>query len=144
MADHIGAGRGRPAPDIGTGDGALTHHLHELDYRTTGIDFSPSAIAAAAQKTRSHQHGEELTRHLMDFAADDVNALPYRAYAVVTCRLLYRWTGDKPAFPDRVRKVLAPRGISWVVTELAGRREDSDPCKHLGINVAEAETLTAG
>ncbi|WNM33670.1 hypothetical protein RKE30_26415 [Streptomyces sp. Li-HN-5-11] len=32
----------------------------------------------------------------------------------------------------------------WVVTELAGRREDSDPCEHLGITSAEAETLTAG
>ncbi|MEU9446502.1 class I SAM-dependent methyltransferase [Streptomyces sp. NPDC048304] len=120
------------------------HHLHELEYRTTGIDFSPTAIAATAQKTRSDQHGEGLTRHPMDFAADDVNALPDRAYTVVTCRLVYRWMDDKPAFLDRVRKVLAPGGTFWVVTELAGRREDSDSCKHLGINVAETETLTAG
>jgi SAM-dependent methyltransferase len=144
LTDHVGPGRGRPALDIGTGDGALAHHLHELGYRTTGIDFSPSALAEAAQNTRSHQHGEGPTWHLMDFAADDVNALPDRAYAVVTCRLVYRWVDDKPAFLDRVRKLLAPGGTFWVVTELAGRREDGDPCNHLGISLAEAETLTAG
>jgi SAM-dependent methyltransferase len=108
----------------------------ELGYRTTGIGFSPSGIAAAAQKTRSHQHGQGPTRHLMDFAADDPDALPYRAYAVVTCRLVYRWMDDKPAFLDRVRKVLAPDGTFPVVTEPAGRREDNDPCKHLGITAA--------
>ncbi|PZH06934.1 class I SAM-dependent methyltransferase [Streptomyces sp. NTH33] len=143
LADHVGLGRGRPALDIGTGDGALARHLHQLGYRTTGIDFAPSAIAAA-QSIRTTRHGDGPTWRLMDFIADDLITLPDPAYAIVTCRLVYRWMDDKPAFLNRVRQVLAPGGTFWIVTELAGRREDSDPLRHLGITAAEAETLTAG
>ncbi|GLV74561.1 class I SAM-dependent methyltransferase [Streptomyces hygroscopicus] len=140
LADHVGPGRGRPALDIGTGEGSLARHLHQLGYRTTGIDFAPSAITAA----RDTQQSEGPAWHLMDFTSDDLSALPDPAYAVVTCRLVYRWMDDKAAFLDRVRQVLAPRGTLWVVTELAGRREAADPCRHLGISPAEAEILTAG
>ncbi|POX52828.1 class I SAM-dependent methyltransferase [Streptomyces sp. Ru72] len=140
LTDRVGPGRGRPALDIGTGDGALARHLDRLGYRTTGVDFSPSAIAAA----QSSRRGDGPTWCLMNFTADDLGALPERAYAVVTCRLVYRWMDDKAAFLDRVRQVLAPGGTFWVVTELAGRREEGDPRKHLGITAAEAETLTAG
>ncbi|GGZ68364.1 class I SAM-dependent methyltransferase [Streptomyces bluensis] len=143
LADFVGPGRGRLALDIGTGYGALAHHVHKLGYCTTGIDFAPSAIAAAAKNAPGHQHGEGPTWRLMDFTNENLSALPDPAYAIVTCRLAYRWMDDKPAFLDRVRQVLAPGGIFWVVTELGGRREDSDPNKHLGITVAEAETLTA-
>jgi hypothetical protein len=142
LADHVGPGLGRRALDIGAGDGTLARHLHQLGYRTTGIDCAPSAIAAA-RSTQSTRHGHGPAWRLMDFIADDLSALPDPAYAVVTCRLVYRWMDDKPAFLDRVRHVLAPGGTFWVVTELAGRREDSDPRKHLGITAAEAETLTA-
>lgn len=143
LSEHLGPGRGRPALDIGTGDGALARHLHRLGHRTTGIDFAPSAIAAA-RKARTPQNGEGPTWLLMDFATDDLRALPEPAYAVVACRFVYRWIDDKPAFLDRVRGVLAPGGTFWVVTEVAGRREESDPVKNLGITAAEAETLTAG
>ncbi|MQY34426.1 Ubiquinone biosynthesis O-methyltransferase [Streptomyces sp. RB17] len=139
LADHVGPGRGRPALDIGTGDGALARHLHRLGYRTTGIDVAPSALTAA----RNAQHDDGPAWRLMDFTADDLSTLPDPAYAVVTCRLVYRWTDDKPAFLDRVRQILVPGGTFWIVTEVAGRRPDSDPRNHLGITTAEAETLTA-
>ncbi|MFI9249909.1 class I SAM-dependent methyltransferase [Streptomyces sp. NPDC053069] len=140
LADHVGPGRGRPALDIGTGEGSLARHLHQLGYRTTGIDFAPSAIAAA----RNTQQSEGPAWHLMDFTSDDLSTLPDPAYAVVTCRLVYRWMDDKAGFLDRVRQVLAPGGTFWVVTELAGRRKENDPYRHLGITSAEAEILTAG
>ncbi|MFH8800890.1 class I SAM-dependent methyltransferase [Streptomyces sp. NPDC017936] len=143
LADHIGPGRGRPALDIGTGDGALARRLHQLGYRTTGIDFAPSAVAAA-RATPLSGHGAGPVLRLMDFVTDDLSALPDPAYAVVTCRLVYRWSEDKPAFLDRVRQVLAPGGTFWVVTEVAGRRETGDPRQGLGISPAEAEVLTAG
>lgn len=140
LAEHVGPGHGRPALDIGTGDGALARHLHHLGYRTTGIDFAPSAIAAA--QDAQPQGGP--TWRLMDFSTDDLSTLPDPAYTVVACRLVYQWLDDKPAFLDRVRRVLAPGGTFWVVTEITGRREDSDPYQHLGITAAEAESLTAG
>jgi hypothetical protein len=61
-----------------------------------------------------------------------------------TCRLVYRWMDDKPAFRDSVRRLLPPGGTFWAVTEIAGRRDESDPLTYLGITAAEVETLTAG
>ncbi|MFI9645729.1 class I SAM-dependent methyltransferase [Streptomyces sp. NPDC052040] len=143
LAEHLGPGRGCPALDIGCGDGTLTRHLHHrLGYRATGVDCSPSAVALATAK----QPGPDPQPSWLcaDITADDLSALPDPSYAAVTCRLVYRWLDDKPAFLDRVRRLLAPGGCFWVVTEIAGRREATDPRAHLGITPAEAETLTAG
>ncbi|MEU0336671.1 class I SAM-dependent methyltransferase [Streptomyces sp. NPDC006193] len=74
LAAHIGPGRGRPALDIGTGDGAPAYHLHRLGHRTTGVDCAP--------------------RQLMDFAADDLSALPASAVWVVSEIAGRREAGD--------------------------------------------------
>ncbi len=48
-------------------------------------------------------------------------------------------------FIDRVRRLLAPGGTFWVVTEIAGRRTTSTASlRRLGITAADAELLTAG
>ncbi|WP_338674525.1 class I SAM-dependent methyltransferase [Streptomyces sp. SCSIO 30461] len=141
LEDRLGLGRDRPALDIGCGDGSLARRLAELGYRTTGIDCSPSAVAlAAAQDIGS---GRDPVWRCMDIATDDLRALPEAAYAVITCRLVYRWIGDKAAFLDRVRRLLAPGGTFWVVSEIAGRRAATDPLQGLGITPAQAEILTA-
>ncbi|MFP1629859.1 class I SAM-dependent methyltransferase [Streptomyces sp. 5K101] len=142
LEDHLGPGRDRPALDIGCGDGSLARRLADLGYRTTGIDCSPSAIALAAAQDAGPGH--EPVWRCMDFTTDDLRALPESAYAVVTCRLVYRWIDDKAAFLDRVRHILAPGGTFWVVTEIAGRRPATDPLQGLGITPAQAEILTAG
>lgn len=143
LDEHLGPGRGRPALDIGCGDGALTRRLHHhLGYRTTGIDCSPSALALAAAQDSADEPGP-LWR-CADIGADDPTALPESAYAAITCRLVYRWLDDKGTFVNRVRHLLVPGGVFWVVTEIAGRREDTDPRRSLGITPAEAEILTAG
>ncbi|ADI12492.1 hypothetical protein SBI_09374 [Streptomyces bingchenggensis BCW-1] len=143
LAKHLGPGRRRPALDIGSGDGALARHLHhQLGYRATGIDCAPTALALAAAQDAEAEPGP--VWQLMDFTSGDLGELLEPAYAAVTCRLVYRWVDDKPAFLDRVRHVLAPGGVLWVVTELAERREDTDPLKKLGITAADIEFLTAG
>ncbi|MFD7558855.1 methyltransferase domain-containing protein [Streptomyces sp. NPDC059835] len=140
---HLGPGRGRPALDIGCGDGALARHLHHrLGYRATGIDCSPSALALAA--ALDSPDGPGPLWRCADIGADDLTVLPEPAYAAITCRLVYRWLDDKAAFVDRVRSLLVPGGICWVVAEIAGRRENTDPLQGLGINPADAEILTAG
>lgn len=143
LEDHLGPGRARPALDIGSGDGSLTRRLAQLGYRTTGIDCSPSAVAlATAQDTGP---GRTTVWRCMDFTAHDLSTLPEPAYAVITCRLVYRWIDDKPAFLARVRRLLAPGGVFWVVTEVTGRRTTSDPAlQGLGITATEAELLTSG
>ncbi|WP_328876049.1 class I SAM-dependent methyltransferase [Streptomyces sp. NBC_00287] len=142
LAEHLDPGRGRPALDIGTGAGDLARHLHHrLGYHTTGIDCAPSAITLAAQDTNP---APGPAWQCMDFATDDLGKLPDPPYAVITCRLVYRWMDDKPAFLNRVRSVLAPGGTFWVVTEIAGHRAESDPRTNLGITQAEIEMLTVG
>lgn len=142
LEDHLGPGCARPALDIGCGDGALARRLAQLGYRTTGIDCSPSAIALAA--TQDPGPGIVPIWQRMDITTDDLGTLPEPAYAAITCRLVYRWIDDKAAFLDRVRRLLAPGGTLWVVTEIAGRRAATDPLQGLGITPAEAELLTAG
>ncbi|MFJ8589583.1 hypothetical protein ACIRD2_33770 [Streptomyces sp. NPDC093595] len=71
------------------------------------------------------------------------DGLPEPAYAVITCGLVYRWIDDKAASLGRVRRLLAPGGIFWVVTEIAGRRPAADPLQDLGITPVQAELLTA-
>ncbi|MFJ2744810.1 class I SAM-dependent DNA methyltransferase [Streptomyces sp. NPDC087440] len=144
LAARIGPGNGRPALDIGCGDGTLARYLqHELGYHTTGIDCAPSAIALAeARDTTTRSSGPAW--RCGDIVTDDPSLLPDSAYAVVTCRLVYRWAADKSAFLHRVRQLLAPGGRFWVVTEIAGRRPASDPHQDLGITPGEAELLTTG
>ncbi|MFG3348727.1 class I SAM-dependent methyltransferase [Streptomyces sp. NPDC048018] len=144
MAEHLGPGEGRPALDIGSGDGTLARHLqHELGYRTTGVDCSPSAVAVAA----AHQGGTGPAPawQCLDFTTGDPTTLPDPAYALITCRLVYRWMDDKAGFLGRVRRLLAPGGTFWVVTEIAGRRTTTDPALlGLGIPPTDAELLAAG
>jgi 2-polyprenyl-3-methyl-5-hydroxy-6-metoxy-1,4-benzoquinol methylase len=142
LEDHLGPGRDRLALDIGCGDGSLVRRLAELGYRTTGIDCSSSAVALAAAQGPGFRH--EPVWRCMDFTTDDLSVLPEPAYAVITCRLVYRWIDDKVAFLNRVRHLLVPGGIFWVVTEIAGRRAASDPLQSLAITPSQAELLTAG
>ncbi|MFE3581322.1 class I SAM-dependent methyltransferase [Streptomyces vinaceus] len=142
MDELLGVGRGRPALDIGTGDGSMARYLqHDLGYRTTGIDCSPSAITlAVAQNTALGP-----TWQCADFAIDDLTTLTEPAYALITSRLVYRWMDDKTGFLNRVRRLLAPGGTVWIVTEIAGRRTTTDPALlGLGISPADAELLTTG
>ncbi|QES52114.1 class I SAM-dependent methyltransferase [Streptomyces venezuelae] len=144
MDQHLGPGHGRPALDIGCGAGTVARHLHhELGYRTTGVDCSPSAITLAA--TLDPRSGPGPVWRCLDITTADLAALPEAAFALITCRLVYRWMGNKPAFLDRVRKLLPPGGTFWVVTEITGRRTTTDPAiQGLGISPADAELLTEG
>lgn len=141
LADHLGPGHGRPALDVGCGDGSLTRLLHnQLGYQAVGIDCAPSAISLAtgAGPAAGRPHFQ-----VMDFAADRLDELPDPAYAAITCRLVFRFIADKDTFLNRVRQLLVPGGTFWVVTELADRRADDDPLKSLGITAPEVELLTS-
>ncbi|NGO12033.1 class I SAM-dependent methyltransferase [Streptomyces sp. HC44] len=140
MAKYLGIGGGRTALDIGCGDGALARYLHEhLGYRTTGIDCAPTAVALAADQ---HADVEGLRFQLLDFATGDLHELPCSSYALITCRLAYKFIGDKPRFLDRVRHLLTPGGMVWVVAEPADRLEGAAIAR--GLTRTEVEELTTG
>jgi ubiquinone/menaquinone biosynthesis C-methylase UbiE len=56
---------GRQTLDVGCGEGRLTRHLKQLGHRITGIDASPSLVAAARELDPS-----------MDIRLADAAALP--------------------------------------------------------------------
>ncbi|AWT41575.1 MULTISPECIES: class I SAM-dependent methyltransferase [Streptomyces] len=132
---QAGPGAGRPALDLGCGEGDLAAHLLDLGYAVTAVDWAPTAVAAA----RRRHPGLDVRR--MDVTGDEVTALPHPAYALITCRLLFRWIPDKPAFLARVRALLAPGGLFWVGTPVhdpaRGERRDWE------LGPAETELLTA-
>ncbi|MEU3732272.1 class I SAM-dependent methyltransferase [Streptomyces sp. NPDC033538] len=135
MHRHLGAGRDRPALDIGCGGGALTAHLARLGYRTTGIDCAPTAVAVA----RARYPGLDL--RVLDFDSADSSRLPSSAFAVVACRLVYRWAADKPDFLSRVRRLLVPGGVFWVVTSVHSAGQG--PPRSWEATAADVELLTA-
>ncbi|MET9971627.1 class I SAM-dependent methyltransferase [Streptomyces sp. NPDC006356] len=133
---QAGHGRGRPALDIGCGTGALTRCLSELAYRPTGIDCAPSAVALARDAYPT------LDFQVFDFTQDDPSGLPEPAYSLITCRLVYRWVPDKPAFLSRVRQLLAPGGIFWVATSVHRNRGGTP--EPWAITAPAEELLTSG
>ncbi|MCD2468607.1 class I SAM-dependent methyltransferase [Streptomyces sp. MBT42] len=131
MTDHLGPGRRRLALDIGTGDGTLACHLHhQLGYRTTGIDCSSNAISLAAAQDTGPAPGP--VWKYTDITATDLTEHPDPAYALITCRLVYRWMDDKRSIVNRVRRLLAPGGTFWVVTEIDSRRASTHPSRVSG------------
>jgi 2-polyprenyl-3-methyl-5-hydroxy-6-metoxy-1,4-benzoquinol methylase len=132
---QAGPGAGRPALDIGCGPGELAARVHRLGYRVTAVDCAPTAVAAARRR-----HPELDVREL-DFTTHDLSGLPDPAYALITCRLVFRWIPDKPAFLARVRALLAPGGVFWVGTSI------NDPSRGAPhpweLTPADAELLTA-
>ncbi|MEV7237569.1 class I SAM-dependent methyltransferase [Streptomyces sp. NPDC051020] len=132
---RLGPGHGRPALDVGCGEGALTAQLTRLGYRTTGIDCAPTAVAAAQGKH------PDLDIRVHDFDTDDPARLPHPAFAVIACRLVYRWVTDKPAFLSRVRSMLAPGGTFWVVTSVHDASRGGQP-KAWDLSTEDADLLT--
>ncbi|MEU1376903.1 methyltransferase domain-containing protein [Streptomyces triculaminicus] len=135
---HAGAGQGRYALDIGSGDGALARHLARLGYDTTALDCAPAAIALAAGETEA----ERVTFCCGDIEAPSPPALPESAYALITARLVFAFIKDKPAFLDRVRGLLAPGGLFWVVSPMAERVAPDRAS--IGITGTEEELLISG
>ncbi|MEU5950894.1 class I SAM-dependent methyltransferase [Streptomyces sp. NPDC047525] len=133
---QLGEGRGRPALDIGCGEGELTRRLAQFGYRTTGIDCAPTAV------TKARRNQPDLDVRRFDFDADDLTRLPSPAFAVVACRLVYRWVADKPAFLSRVRHLLVPGGIFWVATSVHDPAQGTP--RPWDITAGDAELLATG
>ncbi|MHA7956352.1 class I SAM-dependent methyltransferase [Streptomyces sp. L500] len=135
---HAGAGRGRYALDIGSGDGALARHLARLGYDTTALDCAPTAIALAADETDE----DRVTFCCGDIEAPHPPPLPEHAYALITARLVYAFIKDKPGFLNQVRSLLVPGGLFWVVTPMADRVPPERAS--IGITGTEEELLISG
>ncbi|MEV5239564.1 class I SAM-dependent methyltransferase [Streptomyces cinnamoneus] len=138
LAQHTGPGARRTALDIGSGDGALARHLAHLGCTTTGIDCSPAAISLATENTTA----DEVTFHVADI--EDPGPLPTgeQPFDLITARLVYAFITDKPAFLERVRHLLIPGSLLWMVPPMADRLPEDR--SWVGITPDDEDLLTAG
>jgi len=102
--------------DIGCGTGHLTRELYNRGYTCTGVDTSTKAIELA--KVAAIAPAKDLTYIHLSSANESFVALPGAPFGLITCKLVYAFVEDKPAFLSRVKDVLAPHGIFVVITPL--------------------------
>lgn len=115
--------------DIGSGTGQLTRELYHRGYVCGGIDISTSAVKIAQSLTVMPQ--DHLWYRHFDIEQDDVDKLPGQQYSIITCKLVYAFIKDKPAFLQKIKRLLAPGGIFVVITPHA----DDTPAERRNIAV---------
>lgn len=119
--------------DIGCGTGRLTRELYHRGYQCVGVDASTSAIRLASQLTVVAR--EQLRYVRFDIEHDDTRKLPQQPYSLITCKLVYAFIQDKPAFVQKVKQLLAPGGIFVVITP----HTDETPKERSEIAVGDRE-----
>jgi ubiquinone/menaquinone biosynthesis C-methylase UbiE len=107
---HLGEGAGRPALDLASGTGVISHLLHDLGFQVTGLDFSDAMLArarakASQRKARIRFIAGDAERTLEAEAAYDV---------VVTRHLVWTLVNPPEAFAEWFR-VLKPGGTLLIV-----------------------------
>jgi 2-polyprenyl-3-methyl-5-hydroxy-6-metoxy-1,4-benzoquinol methylase len=117
--------------DIGCGTGQLTRELWHRGFKTVGIDVSNTAIDIARSATIVPEESLDYTQ--FNIEQDNTSVLPFQPYGLITCKLVYAFMHDKPAFNNKVKQLLDPQGIFVIITPLA---EQTPPEKH-GITVTE-------
>ncbi|MEV4741773.1 class I SAM-dependent methyltransferase [Streptomyces sp. NPDC049555] len=138
LKQHAGHGAGRTALDVGSGDGALARHLAHLGYTTTGIDCSLAAISLATENSTT----SGVTFHVADIEAPGPLPVAEGAVHLITARLVFAFITDKSAFLERVRHLLTPDGLFWVVTPMADRLPEDRAW--VGITTGDKDLLTTG
>ncbi len=107
LLSGLGPGRGRPALDLGCGEGRHTLHLARRGWRVTGLDLEPLAVAKArAALRRAGEHarfvtGDALHPDFPDGAFDLV--LDYGCFHHVLVR-------DWARYRQGIARILAPGG----------------------------------
>ena len=130
FADHTSP---KTCLDIGCGTGQLTRELYHRGYQCVGTDASASAVRLASQLTVAPH--DQLQYMQFDIEQDDAAKLPQQNYSLITCKLVYAFIKDKPAFIKHVKQLLAPGGTFVVITPYV----DDTPTERRGIAVDDSE-----
>jgi 2-polyprenyl-3-methyl-5-hydroxy-6-metoxy-1,4-benzoquinol methylase len=125
--------------DIGCGTGQLTRELYHRGLEVVGVDASEEAIKRAIKLAigldapvyiygdiEAHYENLKLRKHNFD---------------LITCKLVYAFISDKPAFLQKISELLSPTGVFVVITPMI---EDVPPEKaSIAINDETIELLEA-
>lgn len=91
IAKHLGEGGGRDALDLACGTGVVSHLMHDLGFKVSGLDWSEAMLAKARAKSRTR--GSNI-RFVMGDAERTME--PAASYDVIVTRHLV-WTLVDPA-----------------------------------------------
>jgi 2-polyprenyl-3-methyl-5-hydroxy-6-metoxy-1,4-benzoquinol methylase len=119
--------------DIGCGTGQLSRELWHRGYKVVGLDIADDAIKQARSLTTVSE--DQLTYLHFDIEQDDITTLPLQPYGLITCKLVYAFMHDKPAFLSKVAQLLNKNGTFTVITPLA----EHTPPEKRNIAVTEEE-----
>jgi SAM-dependent methyltransferase len=107
VSKHFKSIPGKKALDLGCGTGPTAHTLHDLGFRTTGIDVSPTAIELAKKQSSGKDINFEVAdvltyRGKFDFIYDS-----HCLHCIVT-------EEDRKAFFVMIRENLLPGGAAFI------------------------------
>lgn len=114
---HLGEGDGRAALDLASGTGVISHLMHDLGFRVTGLDWSEAMLEQARAKARRRNAG-------IDFLAGDAERtmLARGTFdAIVTRHLVWTLVDPGAAFAEWFA-LLRPGGRLLIVDGDMGRR----------------------
>jgi ubiquinone/menaquinone biosynthesis C-methylase UbiE len=117
LRKHIGAGKGRSALDLASGTGVISHLMHDLGFRVTGMDWSEQMLERARAKAQNRKAG-------IDFLAGDAERtmLPRASVDVIVNRHLVWTLVDVEAAFAEWFALLKPGGKLLIVDGDMGKR----------------------
>lgn len=110
ISQHVGNGAGRRALDLACGTGVISHLLFDLNFKTTGMDWSDAMLAKACEKS-------EIRKSDIQFLLGDAEntMLPLGSFDVITNRhLVWTLVDPKAAFAHWF-ELLKPAGKLLIV-----------------------------
>ncbi|MFF7525971.1 class I SAM-dependent methyltransferase [Streptomyces pseudovenezuelae] len=97
--------------DIGCGTGDLAVKLAQRGYEVTGIDLSNVAVDRAAERSKEAGASERTTFFVCDIENPaEAKRFDAQHFDLITCKLVYAFIEDRPAFLEWVKTHLAEGG----------------------------------
>jgi len=114
---HLGEGAGRPLLDLACGTAVVSHLMHDMGFKVTGLDWSEAMLAQARAKAQAR--GTDI-RFIMRDA--ETTGEPDASYDAITNRHLVWTLVDVPAAFAEWHRLLRPGGQVLIVDGNFGRR----------------------
>ena len=119
--------------DIGCGTGQLSRELFHRGFSVIGVDASDKAIQIAQNASVYTARGLEY--YHLDFENEVVPTSD--TFSMITCKLVYAFITNKPAFLQKVATLLRENGVFVIITPT----KEHVPPEETNIAVEVGETL---
>lgn len=114
---HLGDGRQRPLLDLACGTAVISHLMHDMGFRVTGLDWSEAMLDEA--RAKAVKRGTDI-RFIMRDA--ETTGEPDGSYDAITNRHLVWTLVDVPAAFAEWHRLLSPGGKLLIVDSNMGKR----------------------